>query len=309
MQSYRTLNYYQYKLARLVYLSESEQIALGGRRFELEVAVRLVDATIFDCRALPLDFVIHTGTARYVDLSQSDEVFRLPATHCYFEFGEWAVLASEEHEGPGDFAVDDYPGGVPEAVVRAWPVCAIHFIWFRFQAGRLTSSLFDDYRPIWSHGIAGSDYERGAMLGPPLTDDATPNPNLLALFLTLGVTGLLDDKLLLDMVHRDTRGFLNQQRRRKGKPPLDGAHRVLTLNVPAVRYAVSRAGRQPGMHESPCLHWRRGHQRILWRGSEFERRTWVRRCLVGDPDKGFVTTGYRLVSHLPMPPSTLQEPR
>jgi hypothetical protein len=43
-----------------------------------------------------------------------------------------------------------------------------------------------------------------------------------------------------------------------------------------------------GTHENPCLHWQRGHWRILHRGSEFDNRAWMGKCLVGDAEKGFV---------------------
>jgi len=38
----------------------------------------------------------------------------------------------------------------------------------------------------------------------------------------------------------------------------------------------------------------------LHRGSEFENRAWVRECLFGDPEKGFVRNQYRLVNEMPM---------
>jgi hypothetical protein len=117
----------------------------------------------------------------------------------------------------------------------------------------------------------------------------------------LGVLTLLNEKLALEhTIEPDefTAARIARQRRQGyivDRPP----RTVLTLNVPTVRYAVSRSGRI-GAHESPCLHWRRGHQRVLHRGSEFEKTAWVRRCLVGDPDKGFVGKSYRLVHQMPM---------
>ena len=68
--------------------------------------------------------------------------------------------------------------------------------------------------------------------------------------------------------------------------------RVLTLNVPAIR---NEAKRTPlGTHESPALHWRRGHWRTLHRATEAETKTWIRKCLVGDPERGYIAKNYRL---------------
>ena len=44
----------------------------------------------------------------------------------------------------------------------------------------------------------------------------------------------------------------------------------------------------------------RSHWRVLHRGSEFENPAWVHECLVGDPEKRFVRSRYRLVHEMPM---------
>jgi len=67
---------------------------------------------------------------------------------------------------------------------------------------------------------------------------------------------------------------------------------VLSLNLAETRKRAITA--RLGEHESPMLHWRRGHWRTLHRLSEFERRTWIKRCLVGNPEKGFVAKRYNL---------------
>ena len=38
----------------------------------------------------------------------------------------------------------------------------------------------------------------------------------------------------------------------------------------------------------------------MHRGSEFENPAWVHKCLVGDPEKRFVRSQYRLVHEMPM---------
>lgn len=76
---------------------------------------------------------------------------------------------------------------------------------------------------------------------------------------------------------------LNAARARRGKGPLPNYH-VLYLN---------RGLRSVGVEGQPSkkrLHFRRGH----WRHLSAERRIWVRWCLVGNPDLGFIDKEYRL---------------
>ena len=116
-------------------------------------------------------------------------------------------------------------------------------------------------------------------------------------FLVAALT-LLEEHLVSDHPMADPAPKLNRARAKRGKPPLSGPHHVLTINTAALRRVAQRP---TGSHESPRLHWRRGHWRVIHWFSEFENRVWVRRCLVGDPDLGFVAKNYRLVFMPPMP--------
>ena len=77
---------------------------------------------------------------------------------------------------------------------------------------------------------------------------------------------------------------LNKARTKRGRAPLSDYH-ILRL---AHRY-VTRGEPLGGTHATPRLHFRRGHWRHLP-----SAKTWVRWCLVGDPDLGFVNKEYRL---------------
>lgn len=49
-----------------------------------------------------------------------------------------------------------------------------------------------------------------------------------------------------------------------------------------------------GHHATPALHHRRGHFRTLQKGKRYERKIWVRDCMVGDPARGKVEHDYIL---------------
>ncbi len=77
---------------------------------------------------------------------------------------------------------------------------------------------------------------------------------------------------------------LNAARIRRGKAPLP-------------EYSVVRLNRRPRARTIPGepgtkkrLHFRRGH----WRHLGEDRKTWIRWCLVGDPELGFLDKEYRL---------------
>ena len=64
-------------------------------------------------------------------------------------------------------------------------------------------------------------------------------------------------------------------------------YRVVDIDPDRVKAAAAIAG---GTHASPRWHIRRGHWRTLPNG----RRTFVRECEVGDPDRGGVVKDYRV---------------
>jgi len=74
---------------------------------------------------------------------------------------------------------------------------------------------------------------------------------------------------------------VRRARERQGKPSYD--YNVIEVLPPRQRRAYLG-----GTHDSPKMHWRRGHIRRLPNGQE----TPVRPCLVGDITKGFVFKDY-----------------
>lgn len=78
---------------------------------------------------------------------------------------------------------------------------------------------------------------------------------------------------------------LNEKRARDGKPPLPD-YRVVDL---ARRHRVANPLPGSGIGNKKRMHFRRGH----WRHFE-TTKTWVRWCLVGDPDLGFIQKHYSL---------------
>jgi hypothetical protein len=78
---------------------------------------------------------------------------------------------------------------------------------------------------------------------------------------------------------------LNEKRARQGKLPLLDFH-VVDLSR---RHRVSNGSNHPGAGTRKRLHFRRGH----WRHYETSK-TWVKWCLVGDPDLGFIQKSYIL---------------
>ena len=80
---------------------------------------------------------------------------------------------------------------------------------------------------------------------------------------------------------------INESRLRKGKVPFFSWK---TLHISGV--SEQGEAKTEGGHNSPRLHFRRGHIRRLNNG----RRTWVRSCLVGDKQAGFSGHDYEVRS-------------
>lgn len=78
---------------------------------------------------------------------------------------------------------------------------------------------------------------------------------------------------------------LNEKRVRAGKPKVSDFH-VVDL---ARRHRVANPSGAMGTGSRKRLHWRRGH----WRHFETSK-TWVKWCLVGNPDLGFIQKSYSL---------------
>jgi hypothetical protein len=243
-------------------------------------------ATVFDCRKLPSAFVDDTGDAAYHEAEQTSQKIRLPFAACYFEFDdELGVLAEElQRSDPDEVSIQFH-------VYIGWG-----------------EDYFDEYGQ--SLGPGYGDFPNG------IDDD--PEGSRPPYFLEhvnckhagtewivnhgakrlLGVLTLLNDRLLATEIRPDPAPRLNKARAKKGKTPLSSESRVLTINTGAVRRAISAS--KVRSHESPRLHWRRGHWRVLHRGSEFESKAWVRRCLVGDASRGAIRKDYRVIWTPPM---------
>ncbi len=241
-----------------------------------------------DCRKLNRSFLLDTGIARSEAMAAGEE------TPPKMPFGACALLqfdgmCCQVSEG-GHYGVDDEemehgitvlevcswaePYGNGVAIGRPFAECVAAKDWAEF------SLMFDDEVP---------PYEPINVINGRLGEEQETKTGAL---MVLGLLTLFEERLLLQRTSAKARTAINMKRERDGLPAIVG-HKVLTLNLAETRrrtLGVSLHG-----HESPTLHWRRGHWRTLGRGSEFESRTWIRRCLVGDPDKGFVAKHYRAV--------------
>jgi hypothetical protein len=246
---------------------------------------------IFDCRKLPYEFVVDAGAAAYAEIEQTKQMVRLPFQCCYFEFNDLCIFASEGttwHPHSDDPVVDFFQVPILER-----GAC-------RLERGDFLGASFLQFR----NGVRFPEGEHEPPIINIVNDEGPADGVALDLqsYSLLGVLTLLNERLLIDLVEPDPAKKLNSARAKRGKFPVSGARHLLTVNVPAVRRVARRT--PIGTHESPALHWRRGHWRLNHRGSEFEKNTWVRKCLVGDPNKGFVGKSYRLVHDVPMIKST-----
>lgn len=245
-------------------------------------------ATVFDCRKLPSEFVLDTGDAAFDETQQTKGLVRLPYPTCYFEFDDESAVFAEE--------VEMHLGDQRTTCVHVYEFAG----WGIWDSPYEYNFNFDPQ--VFGEFGNGFEEERGEARFFAIFNE---HVNVAAAFgvkrgakALLGVLALMNDRLIAQEVVSDPMPKLNQKRAKNGKPPISGDVRVLTINTGAVRKASRSTALKS--HESPCLHWRRGHWRVLHRGSEFESKTWVRRCLVGDPSLGFVRKDYRLTHELPM---------
>jgi len=158
---------------------------------------------------------------------------------------------------------------------------------FRPPAWRSKFETFEEAVKHWD--------TRGAEDGGDDDDDIPEdvgNRLMVGLARFIGTLTLMNEKFVASQFFPDPAPNLTKARMKRGRLPTDGARFVITVNVAAVRRVARPA---QGTHESPCLHWRRGHPRVLHRGSEFESKIWIPRCLVGDPARGYISKDYRLV--------------
>lgn len=270
----------------------------------------LPEAVLFDCRALDTDFLCDTGFVTNQENSEQGQPTRLPHTHCYFEFGDGVgVYAHERPVYKSDLGANRVIGF--QVVATAFYMDDVKFV----EAHTTHMNGIDEREPNtydWQvqcdHGLDVTDFAH--MSVPPSEVDVDNHYNYLieASRMMSGTLTLLNEQLIATEVVPEGSPQLNKARARRGRPPVDSVYRILTINTAAVRRRVDQ-DRTPGAEprKGVRLHWRRGHWRTLHRGSEFEGRAWVRRCLVGDPDLGAVNKDYRLTWQLPLLEPTQQE--
>jgi hypothetical protein len=278
-------------------------------------------AEVFDCRAIPSNFIEDAGEAAFHEAQATGVTVRLPYPLTYFEFDdESAVLAVETRHIRGHLS--DHGGElfIKEPAELGETVETFPFIGWTID-GFLSDEAFGQFgngiampEGLCLHDDAATYHDTGMEFEPP---QPAPFFEVIGAFnpasevaventakLLLGVLMLLSDKLLSSETLPDPAPKLSKAREKRGQLPITGARHVLRVNVGALRAATRPI--PVGSHESPCLHWRRGHWRVLHRGSEFESKAWVRKCLVGDPARGYAAKGYRLVKETPLIAARLQ---
>jgi hypothetical protein len=289
----------------------------------------LARAVPFDCRHLPREFVLDTGDALFEQNEAIQEPIRLPYPCCYFEFADERAVCAIEYAVYAKPDATRYkvalPLQKPEHPSHRHLGTVVHVYQYSFweqiaglskgMSPLTTATVRGVYSPVYGEflnevpadddtnffRIEIPDWVRDNFkidLGFNITEDELLEYSTRFMTdaekLLLGVLTLLRDRLVVDHVAADPNRWWNHERRKKGKLPTSGDTHVLTVNVPAIQRVASATS---GTHESPALHWRRGHWRTLHRASERETRTWVRCHLVGDPSKGFIRSkSYLLVA-------------
>lgn len=243
----------------------------------------------FDCRRIPADFLADTGAAFLEEYKACKKVFSIPFSECYFEFsdGNLAIAISVSN------------------VLGAETVDTVEVFDARNHLEPLTGYSDDCCSPPPYGSIAnGVDFETGeqtwtdSFYGPVNTNSEIEEQHIERVTLcVVGAVALLNQSLIASEFVPDVNKRLNKKRTALSKNRISREFRELTLNIAAIRRKTKFSNIGSATHSSPALHWRRGHSRLLHRGSEFEKETWVSPCLVGDPDKGFLRTAYRLVDH------------
>lgn len=287
-----------------------------GEEWAEELLSGLADSVIFDCRQVPVNFIVDTGIAFLEDVVETKGVVDLPYNDCYFEFSSdgtddaayyacaWKALLPDEKDREPDSQI------IP---TTAHPV--LYYGWCftpdadPYRVASITKPLggvFTNYHEADGPGFEAQIHfeSKEGRIVVPEHDCSINSASPFAKYLIAGVMGLLSDHLLIESVKRDPKPYINGKRRKKGEPPISGDIHLLTIDVPRVRYVASQNTPQGGTHASPMLHWRRGHRRVLapLLGQNEPRVTWVRRCLVGDPAKGYAKPkGYRLRYRPPGP--------
>lgn len=270
----------------------------------------------FDCSSLPTGFVQDTGEAILADCEERIEPVRLPYEHCYFQFSDdFAVIVSECAMINLGTCEPDEEGSYESSLQKARELSAkikedgpppdlprhhqLDFMVFRDWRGKQINSFAESISGAF--GVCNEETGFAAKIHNENRLDEADEEETYDIrhgaCLLLGVLALMNERLIGAQLSPDPHPERSAKRRKRRQFPTSSDVHTLTLNIGEIR---KRAVAPRGMHESPRLHWRRGHSRILHRGSEFEKRIYVERCLVGDPSKGFIRKDYRLTFQPPM---------
>lgn len=264
-----------------VYLPQLSAIPDGTEDFG-KVIDTLRNGIIFDCRQLPLEFVLDSGNCH--DWTSN----WLPFQQCYFEMADGSGIVAWQDE-----KIDWLSRHLPAVNLTAVAVENARPDEYEIICPALAGVYGQLDAAEWGHNpdLAMSTFEQEPEIIEP------HRINRRAAILLKGIALLMTEKLVLDRIRPDQMPQLNKRRIQRGKLPLDGETHVITLYVPAIRFATRKAGTsdEGNTHATPMLHWRRAHQRTLRAGTALEHEVSVRRHLVGDPDKGFAKPSYRLL--------------
>jgi hypothetical protein len=189
--------------------------------------------------------------------------------HTFVVKHDWA-RAFENAEGMGD------------AVKLPYPICAFEL---RFNGrnvialvweldGEQTFSAFVQVGEVWIAVAA----ERGRMQFPEDKIAAASWSQIRAICVALDAEVATHE--VIRAPHK-----LNEKRVKEGKIPLYDYHAVDLAH----RQIISNPAESPSNGSKKRLHFRRGH----WRHYQASK-TWIKWCLVGDPDLGFIGKHYTL---------------
>jgi hypothetical protein len=208
----------------------------------------------------------------------------LPAYDRFFKVDPQVFLV--QHDWAKAF---DKAEGLDGEVPLPFEMCAFEF---QISGRRLIVMCLANYAAIFVE-LTGSHYWYAGRIDT-LDDMATRETDEPGTFSMLGIhlarnirsiCIALDAEVAVTEVIRAPHR-LNHQREKQGKKPVLDHHVVNLARRSRVEPLPSAGDREARWH--PRLHFRRGH----WRHFE-DHKTWVRWCLVGDPDLGFIDKEYR----------------
>lgn len=143
------------------------------------------------------------------------------------------------------------------------------------RAGKVQNDLI---APIVNDKIAAAMFGEGAAGGDKMRDRLLNNTvNAMALVVMLMSKGVTTEL-------QAAPPKLNKAREKRGKPPIRDRY-VVTVDAGSIRTIHHDDGTISDItgHErgSPRIHWRRGHFRVLYRGTDLERVIPVAPALIG----------------------------